>query len=56
MHLHNKHSNLDKTNIERLDKTLTKPHDANEPFSAFLKRAEEVIETAKVACCPCTLS
>ena len=44
-----KYGDLDKTDIEKLDKQLEEPFDPSEPFGTFIKRIEDIMEVAEVA-------
>ena len=53
-YLFNKYGDLDEADVEKIDKTLTKPYDANEPFGSFVKKVEDAMEIAEAAGCPYT--
>ena len=52
-HLYDKYGDLDKADIEDLDKQLAEPCNPNEPFGTFVKRIEDIIEIAEAAGCGC---
>ena len=55
-YLFNKYGDLDEADVEKIDKTLTEPYDANEPFGSFVKKVEDAMEIAEAAGCPYTPS
>ena len=53
-HLFDKYGDLDEEDVETLDKQLAEPYDPNEPFGAFVKRVEDIMEVAEAAGCAYT--
>ena len=53
-YLFNKYGDLDEANVEKINKILTEPYDANEPFGSFVKKVEDAMEIAEAAGCPYT--
>ena len=50
-YLYDKYGDLDKVDIENLDRQLAESFDISKPFSIFIKRIKDIIKVVKAAGC-----